>query len=222
MLDTYAAEIAESWKDNAAKWGEWIASVKPLIDLEAEVKDLKLWLTSQRDWVNTHLDLLNHVYYTITFTADDAVVSTVTLRVGKDLSELPQAPIKEGYTFTGWMDENGEIVDSVSATHDTELKAQYSADSGSAGESSVEEATESSASEAESSSAQESTPASDSSHAESGSAVSESSASESIPSKSGSTSATVWILIGLAVVAAAGAGSMVYLKRRSKSAGVSN
>ena len=127
VIDKYADEIKDSWKDDADKWGEWIASRKPLTDLETEVSDLKTYFVDRRQWVNEHIDLINHVYYYVLFKTDKdgGVIQSERIRVGAGLDELPQAPEKEGYTFAGWENESGEIVETVCATEDTVLVAKY-------------------------------------------------------------------------------------------------
>ena len=56
---------------------------------------------------------------------DGGVIQSERIRVGAGLDELPQAPEKEGYTFAGWENESGEIVETVYAAEDTVLVAKY-------------------------------------------------------------------------------------------------
>ncbi|MDY5767436.1 MAG: InlB B-repeat-containing protein, partial [Alloprevotella sp.] len=58
--------------------------------------------------------------YKVTFEADGNVVSEQMLDYGTSLS-APEAPAKEGYTFTGWSPE----VDATVPAHDVTYTAQY-------------------------------------------------------------------------------------------------
>ena len=94
-----AAEIQNSWRADADKWGEWITAQKPLTDLETDVRDLKEFFNDRREFFNSHLDDLSRVYYNVSFVADGKEISSVKVRVGDSLFDLPEAPEKEGYTF---------------------------------------------------------------------------------------------------------------------------
>lgn len=50
--------------------------------------------------------------YTATFVADGATVETMDVIFGSCLTSIPVAPAKDGYTFTGWYNENGEMLTS--------------------------------------------------------------------------------------------------------------
>ncbi|MBR6119856.1 MAG: CotH kinase family protein [Oscillospiraceae bacterium] len=125
VLDRMAEEIRISWQADADRWGEWIAAVKPLTDLDTEVRDLKDFIRSQREWMGGNLDDLSKVYYRIRFLVDGTEFSSCKLRVGQSLNTLPEAPEKEGYVFLGWMDENGEIVETAYGQKDISLSAKY-------------------------------------------------------------------------------------------------
>ena len=126
VIDRMAQEIRISWQADADKWGEWIASMKPLTDLDTEVQDLKNFIQSRREWVRDSLDQLSQVYYHIRFLAEGQELASCKLRIGQSLNELPQAPEKEGFVFLGWANEGGELfTESVSGMEDMVLTAKY-------------------------------------------------------------------------------------------------
>ena len=125
VIDRMAAEIAISWQADADKWGEWIASMKPLTNLENEVRDLKNWFGYRREQMSQSLEQLSEVYYHVSFVAEGEEIASRKLRIGQSLYELPQAPEKEGYVFLGWADESGAIVESANGPEDMVLTAKY-------------------------------------------------------------------------------------------------
>ena len=127
VIDRMADEIKDSWKADADKWGEWIASRKPLTDLETEVRDLKLMFNTQRAFINDNLDKLSRVYYNVRFVAEGKELASYRLRLGEGIDPFPEAPEKKGYTFLGWEDENGALVEQVAGMDDMTLTAKYRA-----------------------------------------------------------------------------------------------
>ena len=125
VIDRMAAEIQDSWQADADKWGEWITAQKPLTDLDTEVRDLKEFFNNRREFFNSHLSEISHVYYNVSFVAEGKEISTVKVRLGDSLFDLPEAPEKEGYTFLGWEDENGDIVEQAFSLEDMTLTAKY-------------------------------------------------------------------------------------------------
>lgn len=114
VIDRMAEEIKVSWQADADKWGEWIASIKPLTDLETEVRDLKSFISFRRELIRDSLDQLSKVYYSVSFRAEGAEIPSVRLRIGQSLNTLPEAPEKEGFAFLGRADETGELPETVS------------------------------------------------------------------------------------------------------------
>ena len=127
VIDRMASEIQSSWKVDADKWGEWISSKKPLTDLDTEVRDLKEFFNSRREYINSNLDEVSRVYYSVSFVAEGKVISSVRLRIGDSLFDLPEAPEKPGYAFLGWEDASGEIVEQAFGLEDLTLTAKYRA-----------------------------------------------------------------------------------------------
>ena len=68
--NVHSIDQRQSWQADADKWGEWIASPKPLTDLDTEVADLKTYLKSRQEWVKDNLDSITKVYCTVKFEAD--------------------------------------------------------------------------------------------------------------------------------------------------------
>ena len=125
VIDRMAGEIARSWQADADKWGEWIASRKPLTDLETEVRDLKTDLIGRREFINGSLDQLSRVYYSVRFVAEGKEISAVRVRLGDGLDAFPEAPKKAGCAFLGWENEDGELVEQVFGMDDLTLTAKY-------------------------------------------------------------------------------------------------
>ncbi|MBR6338005.1 MAG: CotH kinase family protein, partial [Ruminococcus sp.] len=125
VIDEMADEIRQSWQADADKWGEWIASIKPLTDLDTEVADLKTYLKSRQEWVKDNLDSITKVYCTVKFEADGEVFHSETVRLGEEIGTLPEAPEKEGYTFAGWYDAEGELIEFLFPMDDMTATAKY-------------------------------------------------------------------------------------------------
>lgn len=96
VLDSYMAEIKNSWLDNAPFAEDKYA------DFDIEMENLCFWLTDRQEWINGNLDLIGKVHSTVTFMADGETVGQRQVLTGMPLSNLPQAPEKDGYVFTGW------------------------------------------------------------------------------------------------------------------------
>jgi uncharacterized repeat protein (TIGR02543 family) len=65
--------------------------------------------------------------YTVVFKDDDKVIETRMIEKNKPLGKLPDAPKREGWTFDGWFDENGEqVFDTTIVTRDMEVHSNWS------------------------------------------------------------------------------------------------
>ena len=64
--------------------------------------------------------------FTITFNTDGGTVITDIKVLNDEIVKLPESPTKDGYTFIGWTDSNGNIITTgTKFTKDTTLKAKW-------------------------------------------------------------------------------------------------
>lgn len=63
--------------------------------------------------------------YTVTFKADDVEVSSVKVAENGTVATLPDAPAKDGYTFSKWVANGEEFTTSTVITADTTVTAEY-------------------------------------------------------------------------------------------------
>ena len=123
--NVHSIDQRQSWQADADKWGEWIASIKPLTDIDTEVADLKTYFKSRQEWGKDNLESITKVYCTVKFEADGEVVHSETVRLGEEIGTLPEAPEKEGYTFAGWYDAEDEIIEFLFPMDDMTATAKY-------------------------------------------------------------------------------------------------
>ncbi len=121
VLDAYMAEIKNSWEDNAP------FSENPYTEFDVEMESLRSWMKNRQEWINGNLDLIGKVHSTVTFTADGETVEQRQVLTGLPLSNLPEAPEKDGYLFTGWEYEGEPInlYDLPAIWDDTVITARY-------------------------------------------------------------------------------------------------
>ena len=99
-------------------------------DYKNEVEKLKTWIRERIDWVDENFDLLDDMVHKVTFIVDGEKYASDYLALDECLTGNEKYPEKSGYTFLGWADEDGNIIDSVTYfTEDITLTAEYIADS---------------------------------------------------------------------------------------------
>ena len=127
ILDTYAAQIRESWDADYLRWNQGRDDPLLIYEFDDSIEALREWMLARQNWINENIDgELTHVYDRITFVADGETVRTEELLHGSTVERLPYAPDKEGYVFTGWerKDHSGlELNQTV--TEDMEVYAVY-------------------------------------------------------------------------------------------------
>jgi len=98
-------------------------------DYKAAVDRLKTWIRDRIDWVDANLDLLDEMVHKVTFIADGEVFAFDFYPVEDYLTGRERYPEKEGYTFLGWYDEDGNKIENQTyLQEDITLTARYVAD----------------------------------------------------------------------------------------------
>ena len=138
ILDRYAQELAVSADNNFNKWGfndfsddgydDNYNSATGKLSYAQEIQRLKTWIADRVDWIDNNLDDIAPKPVTLTYMVDGEVYKKVTTTSTKE-NDIPSAPTKEGYIFTGWYydkddfsvrQQKGDIF-----TEDTTLTAQW-------------------------------------------------------------------------------------------------
>lgn len=137
-MDRYAQELAVSADNNFNKWGfndfsdggydDNYNSATGKLSYAQEIQRLKTWIADRVDWIDNNLDAIAPKPVTLTYMVDGEVYKKVTTTSTKE-NDIPSAPTKEGYIFTGWYydkddfsvrQQKGDIF-----TEDTTLTAQW-------------------------------------------------------------------------------------------------
>ena len=99
-------------------------------DYKNEVKKLKTWINERVAWMDKHLTELEDLVHTVTFMADGKEYAHDFLEEWDYLTGNEPFPEKDGYTFMGWADEEGKIIDTQTyVKKDLTLTAVYVPDS---------------------------------------------------------------------------------------------
>ena len=80
-------------------------------DYKEEIEKLKTWIEDRINWLDENLNLIDDLVHRATYMVDDEVYCYDFLSVDDWLSKDNLVPEKEGYTFLGWMDEDGNIIE---------------------------------------------------------------------------------------------------------------
>ncbi len=114
LLDQWKKELKDSWEDDFALWGtydpEWEISDEPLVrSFEEETERLQTWIEGRRAWITAHLDEVGIVFCTITAQGEGLETRTIQFHRDSDvdMEYYLGVPEREGYTFEGWFDEDG-------------------------------------------------------------------------------------------------------------------
>lgn len=126
LLDQYQKEINSAWEDDQKLWPE-----NTYGDERTYAEIIDGFKKSIRCRVNAFDDSmdaeLGHVYITLRFTADGKDVAVLDeIRMHDRPDEVPDAPEKKGYLFTGWYEKNsGALYDDLSFDEDLTFIAKY-------------------------------------------------------------------------------------------------
>ena len=127
IIDQYKDTIEKSWQDDAKRWPLITEEGETIVyDFNEVMEYMRNRIDKRRAWINEHIDEeLTHVFYKVTFMADNAEYRQNQVRRGTGIFDLPAGPEKEGYVFTGWAYENGEYYDNMPSEEDVVLYAVY-------------------------------------------------------------------------------------------------
>ena len=122
------AEAGEGEEGEAAEEAEDVEGSALESAYEGEIEQLRTWVAQRQEWINEHLNELEHQIQNVDFVVDGKVVKSVRVRWRVDSGIAPEDPQKPGYVFAGWYTEpeDGEellYVDRVE--EDTTFYAQF-------------------------------------------------------------------------------------------------
>ena len=130
IIDQYYEQTKVSESYDVKKWGFYEireGSLEEGHTYADETAWLKEWISLRMGWIDENIGNLEHPVRTVTFIADDEIISEVSTLWGRFLPEMPEAPEKEGFTFAGWLTETGEVWEEgeETVTEDMKLYAGY-------------------------------------------------------------------------------------------------
>ncbi|MBQ3384534.1 MAG: CotH kinase family protein [Erysipelotrichaceae bacterium] len=96
---------------------------------EWNIDHLKGWIRERLAWFDENLIMIDNMVHKVTFMADDEVYSILFKAESETIDGSEPFPEKDGYVFIGWMDENGNIINSTTEiTEDRIITAKYLSD----------------------------------------------------------------------------------------------
>lgn len=99
-------------------------------DYRDKVEKLKNWIAARVAWMDENMYLVDDLVHQLTFVGDEGVFDLQFIENGRSPEELEDHPEKEGYTFLGWADEDGNYIDTrTQIVRDMTVRAQYVSDS---------------------------------------------------------------------------------------------
>jgi len=120
VIDQYYAETKLSAEADAQ-----INRPGEAFDYTEAVNHLKDWIKARLAWYDEDFANLDNLIHKAVIMNGKEEISTEYLVDGKHLT-LPEAPVKEGYLFTGWYDQDGNnLGDSVDVTKDMYITAEF-------------------------------------------------------------------------------------------------
>ena len=125
IIDQYYAETRVSAEKDREAWypGEYYSYAD-------EVDELKCWIRSRLDWVEENFSELDHMVHKVTFVVNGEVCADVFKTEEEFVERDENYPEIEGYTFVGWLDSDGQLIQSkLPVTGDFTVTAKYVPDS---------------------------------------------------------------------------------------------
>lgn len=121
ILDQYAAETLKTANSNNKVWpkeGEF--------DYLKEVDKLKDWINRRIAWMDANFEGVNDLAHKVTFVVDGETYDIAFLGYDEEITGKEEYPKKDGYTFLGWEDGDGNIIKSAQTVDkDMTLTAKY-------------------------------------------------------------------------------------------------
>jgi uncharacterized protein YjdB len=125
IIDQYYAETKASAEKDRRIWHPDDTDFSYL----KEVNELKDWARKRLAWMDENFFLVDDLAHKVKFMADDELYALQFKPAGDMIHGNEEHPDKEGYYFTGWADEEGNIIGyNTPVTRDMVLTAQYVAE----------------------------------------------------------------------------------------------
>lgn len=135
ILDQYKEETRESWKDDYLLWRNGNEEDEfRSEDLDAifdeEVEGLREYYKNRTAWIDANIDTpaFTDILSKVTFEVDGVIYAAIFVHKDGWIDEdmLPTVPEKEGYLFLGWLDPEGNPLDSdIDLQNDLTLTASF-------------------------------------------------------------------------------------------------
>ena len=121
IIDQYYRETKASAEKDYEIWHPEVE-----FSYQNEVDELKYWIRERVSWAEENFSMLDHASHKITFVADGKSYRT-SFRTEEEFVEPDEEyPEIEGYTFRGWIDADGNLIQSkLPVTGDLTLTAKY-------------------------------------------------------------------------------------------------
>ena len=121
IIDQYYRETKASAEKDYEIWHP-----EAEFSYQNEVDELKYWIRERVSWADENFSMLDHASHKITFVADGKSYRT-SFRTEEEFVEPDEEyPEIEGYTFRGWVDADGNLIQSkLPVTGDLTLTAKY-------------------------------------------------------------------------------------------------
>lgn len=116
VLDRYLVQMEPSYTYDHEKYGSYNEYYEDEYDesadqtvrsYEDEIEQLRAWILARKQNVETAVSEISFEEHTVRFVLDGKTISEITLLHGSTLAALPDAPVKKGYIFEGWCDNEG-------------------------------------------------------------------------------------------------------------------
>ena len=105
ILDQYGEEIRASWEKDSELYG-----AEGTTSFDAEKELIRDFINTRRKEIDEQLDdILTKIFTDVSFYDGDTLLEKKTFRIGTVLrpKDFPEEPVKEGYIFIGWEDQDG-------------------------------------------------------------------------------------------------------------------
>ncbi|MBR2002649.1 MAG: CotH kinase family protein, partial [Thermoguttaceae bacterium] len=115
VIDRYRDEIRKSWEADREIWTD---ETEPDTTLDELAENLRETIENRRRAISENLEKnLTNVFTTVTFKDGEKVLAAETVFIGEVIldEQFPEPPLREGYYFLRWADEDGEILKAYQA-----------------------------------------------------------------------------------------------------------